>query len=80
MNRLCARIWGGSELILSQFAGEPTLDEAANIYLHHFYKDGVMLEARANYGSEPYIKWSDVFAQLLACARTNNKKEGSSYG
>lgn len=34
------------ELIVSQFAGEPTLDNAGNLYfVHHFYKDGKMIEA-----------------------------------
>ncbi len=34
------------ELIISQFAGEPTLDKQGNIYfVHHFYKDGSMIEA-----------------------------------
>jgi len=38
--------WQEPELIISQFAGEPTLDEEGNIYFtHHFYEDGVMLEA-----------------------------------
>ncbi len=38
--------WGTPELILSQFAGEPTLDPAGNIYfVHHYYEDGVMIEA-----------------------------------
>jgi hypothetical protein len=38
--------WSAPELILSQFAGEPTLDDAANIYfVHHFYENGVMIEA-----------------------------------
>jgi hypothetical protein len=38
--------WDEPELILSQFAGEPTLDEEGNIYFtHHFYEDAVMLEA-----------------------------------
>jgi len=38
--------WGEPELIISQFAGEPSLDDAGNLYfVHHFYKDGVMLEA-----------------------------------
>jgi hypothetical protein len=33
-------------LIISQFAGEPSLDNQGNIYFtHHFFKDGVMLEA-----------------------------------
>jgi hypothetical protein len=39
-------IWQEPELIISQFAGEPTLDRAGNIYfVHHYYADGVMLEA-----------------------------------
>ena len=38
--------WGEPELIISQFAGEPTLDADGNIYfVHHFYDNGVMLEA-----------------------------------
>ena len=38
--------WQAPELIVSQFAGEPTLDNAGNIYFtHHFYRDGVMIEA-----------------------------------
>ncbi len=38
--------WQSPELIISQFAGEPTLDSAGNVYfVHHFYKDAVMLEA-----------------------------------
>ncbi len=37
--------WGQPELILSQFAGEPTLDPAGNVYfVHHFFKEGVMIE------------------------------------
>jgi hypothetical protein len=39
-------IWGEPELILSQFAGEPTLDDDGNIYfVHHYYEEGVMIEA-----------------------------------
>jgi len=39
-------IWQSPELIISQFAGEPTLDSKGNVYfVHHFYKEGVMLEA-----------------------------------
>jgi hypothetical protein len=39
-------VWSEPELIVSQFAGEPSLDEASNLYfVHHFYEDGVMLEA-----------------------------------
>lgn len=38
--------WQEPELIISQFAGEPTLDKERNIYfVHHFYKDGNMIEA-----------------------------------
>ena len=38
--------WQSPELIISQFAGEPSLDSEGNIYFtHHFFKDGVMLEA-----------------------------------
>ena len=39
-------VWQEGELIVSQFAGEPTLDADGNLYFaHHFYDDGVMLEA-----------------------------------
>ena len=38
--------WQEPELIISQFAGEPTLDEEGNIYfVHHYYIDGEMIEA-----------------------------------
>jgi hypothetical protein len=38
--------WTTPELILSQFAGEPNLDDAGNIYfVHHYMKDGVFLQA-----------------------------------
>jgi len=38
--------WGTPEMVLSQFAGEPTLDDEGNLYfVHHFYEDGVMIEA-----------------------------------
>ncbi|MDF1500150.1 MAG: hypothetical protein P1P76_06760 [Anaerolineales bacterium] len=38
--------WGEPELIISQFAGEPTLDPQGNVYfVHHFYQDGEMIEA-----------------------------------
>lgn len=38
--------WQEPELIISQFAGEPSLDEEGNIYfVHHFFEEGVMLEA-----------------------------------
>jgi hypothetical protein len=38
--------WGEPELIISQFAGEPSLDNQGNIYFtHHFVKDGKIIEA-----------------------------------
>lgn len=38
--------WQSPELILSQFAGEPTVDKDGNVYfVHHFFKDGKMIEA-----------------------------------
>ena len=38
--------WQEPELIISQFAGEPTLDSNKNVYfVHHFYEDGKMIEA-----------------------------------
>jgi hypothetical protein len=38
--------WQEPELIISQFAGESSVDNEGNIYFtHHYYKDGVMLEA-----------------------------------
>lgn len=38
--------WGTPELILSQFAGEPSIDSAGNIYFtHHFYQADKMIEA-----------------------------------
>ena len=38
--------WGVPELIISQFAGEPTLDSSGNIYfVHHFYENEQMIEA-----------------------------------
>jgi hypothetical protein len=39
-------VWAEPELIISQFAAEPSLDAQGNIYFaHHFFKDGQMLEA-----------------------------------
>lgn len=39
-------IWQEPELIISQFAGEPSLDNLGNVYFtHHFYRDNAMLEA-----------------------------------
>jgi hypothetical protein len=38
--------WGEAELIVSQFAGEPTLDAAGNLYfVHHFLDQGRLVEA-----------------------------------
>lgn len=38
--------WSKPELILSQFAAEPSRDTAGNIYFtHHFFKDNKMIEA-----------------------------------
>lgn len=38
--------WQEPELIISQFAAEPSLDNEGNVYFtHHFFRDGVMLEA-----------------------------------
>lgn len=39
-------VWGTPQLIISQFAGEPTLDAEGNLYfVHHYYKNSVMIEA-----------------------------------
>ena len=38
--------WSAPELIVSQFAGEPTLDDAGNLYfVHHYYENNVGIEA-----------------------------------
>lgn len=38
--------WSTPALIVSQFAGEPTLDADGNLYfVHHYFDNGVMLEA-----------------------------------
>jgi len=38
--------WQEPELIVSRFAGEPTLDRHGNLYfVHHYYRNGVMIEA-----------------------------------
>jgi hypothetical protein len=45
-SRRVAGQWQEPEMIVSQFAGEPTLDAAGNLYfVHHFYEDGVMKDA-----------------------------------
>ena len=40
-------VWQEPQLIVSQFAGEPTLDNEGNLYfVHHFFnKAGEMVEA-----------------------------------
>ncbi|MDP2939421.1 MAG: hypothetical protein Q8O13_05020 [Candidatus Omnitrophota bacterium] len=41
-----AQQWQEPELIISQFAGEPTLDREGNIYfVHHYFRDGRMIES-----------------------------------
>ncbi|HOK38716.1 MAG TPA: hypothetical protein P5538_03695 [Bacteroidales bacterium] len=38
--------WQEPELIVSQFAGEPTLDDAGNLYfVHHYFENNIMIEA-----------------------------------
>jgi hypothetical protein len=38
--------WQEPELIVSMFAGEPTVDEAGNLYfVHHYFKSGKMIES-----------------------------------
>jgi hypothetical protein len=38
--------WATPEIIISQFAGEPTVDNQGNIYfVHHYYRDDKMIEA-----------------------------------
>ena len=38
--------WQEPDLMVSQFAGEPTLDGEGNLYfVHHFFEDGRMIEA-----------------------------------
>ena len=38
--------WGTPELIISQFAGEPSVDENGYLYfVHHYYRDNTMIEA-----------------------------------
>jgi hypothetical protein len=40
-------VWSEPQLMISQFAGEPSLDSEGNIYFtHHFFNDaGQMIEA-----------------------------------
>jgi hypothetical protein len=45
--------WSKPELIISQFAGEPTLDNQGNLYfVHHYYKNSTMLEADIYYAKK----------------------------
>jgi hypothetical protein len=45
-SKLVGGNWSNPELMISQFAGEPTLDDAGNLYfVHHFYENNVMIEA-----------------------------------
>ena len=38
--------WGPPELIISQFAAEPSIDAQGNLYfIHHFFQDGLLIEA-----------------------------------
>lgn len=38
--------WGPPQLMVSQFAAEPSVDSNGDLYFaHHFFRDGVMLEA-----------------------------------
>jgi len=38
--------WSAPELVVSQFAGEPTVDGRGNLYfVHHYFRDGKMVEA-----------------------------------
>ncbi|MFA5303552.1 MAG: hypothetical protein WC393_03380 [Candidatus Nanoarchaeia archaeon] len=38
--------WGEPELVVSQFAGEPTFDKEGNLYfIHHYYNNNTMIEA-----------------------------------
>ena len=39
-------LWRQGEMIVSQFAGEPSLDDEGNLYfVHHYYKNNMMIEA-----------------------------------
>jgi hypothetical protein len=45
-SRLVNGSWGSPELIISQFAGEPSIDSEGNVYfVHHYYRNNTMLEA-----------------------------------
>ncbi|HYX05198.1 MAG TPA: hypothetical protein VE912_00555 [Bacteroidales bacterium] len=39
-------MWSEPELVVSQFAGEPTLDDSGNLYfVHHYFENDIMIEA-----------------------------------
>jgi len=45
-SKMAAGTWQKPELILSQFAAEPSLDTEGNLYFaHHFFRKGKMIEA-----------------------------------
>ena len=45
-SRWTGEVWSEPELILSQFAGEPTLDAEGNLYfIHHYVIDDAIIEA-----------------------------------
>lgn len=45
-SKMVSDTWTEPELILSRFAGEPTLDKEGNLYFtHHFFENGEMIEA-----------------------------------
>lgn len=47
--------WGPAQLVISDFAGEPTLDPAGNlVFVHHFVEDGRLIE------SDLYIAYRSV--------------------
>lgn len=56
--------WEPPELIVSMFAGEPTLDLAGNLYfIHHYYQDGVMIEADIYVAMRKVPKETDIHYQ-----------------
>lgn len=61
--------WQEPELIISQFAGEPTLDSKRNLhFVHHFYKDGKMIEADiyvAYHGNEKVFVSANIVFPIL---------------
>jgi len=47
--------WGEPELIISQFAAEPSIDSPSNLYFtHHFFDGGKMIEADVHVA---YVKY-----------------------